>query len=110
MACARLVPGGLDHADVFGIGFRAADFHEAAAHLLQHEVVAEGLDGVEFAVVPGAFEELQHQHAHAVAHRAQGRAHGGGGLAFAGAGVDEDESASGFVHGSGSAAGGERSQ
>ena len=94
MAGARLVPRGLDHADVFGIGLRAADFHEAAAQLLHDEVVAEGLYGVELAVVPGAFEELQHEHAHAVADGAQCGAHGGGGLAFAGAGVDEDESAS----------------
>ena len=92
---ARLGPGGLHHADVFRIGLGAADLHKSAAHLLQHEVLAEGLGRVQLAVVPRALEELQHQHAHAVADRAQGRAHGGGGFAFAGAGVDQDQSASG---------------
>src|SRR6185437_13886135 len=94
---ARLVPRGFDHADVFRIGPRAADLYEAAAKLLHHEVVAEGFHGVELAVMPGAFEELQHEDAHAVADRTQRRAHGGGRLALAGAGVVEDQSSSGFV-------------
>ena len=51
----------------------------------------KGEYGVELAVVPGAFEELQHEDAHAVADGAQGGAEGGGGFALAGAGVDEDE-------------------
>ena len=39
-------------ANVFGIGLRAADLHKAAAHLLEDEVVAEGFDGIQLAVVP----------------------------------------------------------
>ena len=35
-------PGCFDEANVFGVGFRAADFDEAAAHLLEDEVGAEG--------------------------------------------------------------------
>ncbi len=101
MAAAGFGPGGFDQADVFGVGFGAADFHKAAAHLLEHEVLAEGLHRIELAVVPGALEELKHEHAHAVAHGAQSGAHGGGGFAFAGAGVDEEESATGINHSQG---------
>ena len=84
-----------DEADVFGVGFGAADFDEAAAHLPNDEVGRETGDGVEFAVVPGAFEELEDENAHAVAGGAEGGAEGGGGLAFAGTGVDEDEAFAG---------------
>ena len=91
-------PGGFDHADVFGIGLGAADFDEAAAHLFDDEAAVGGFvedfGGVELAVVPGAFEELQDQDAHAVAGGAEGSSEGGGGLALAGAGVDQDQSAS----------------
>jgi hypothetical protein len=55
-----------------------------------------GQDGVEFAVVPGAFEELEHEDAHAASDGAESGAEGGGGLAFAGAGVDEDEAFAGL--------------
>ena len=92
---ARFSPGSLHQADVFGIGLRATHLHETAAHLLEYEVLAEGLRGIELTIVPRALEKLQHQHAHAVADGAQSRAHGGSGLAFAGAGVDQDKSASG---------------
>jgi hypothetical protein len=51
-----LVPCGLDEADVFGVGFGAADFDEAAAELLDDEGgrggSVEEFCGVEFAVVP----------------------------------------------------------
>ena len=86
-----LHPGLLHQANIFRIRLCAADLHESPAHLLQHKVVAEGLDGIQFAVMPGALEELQHQHAHAISHGSQGRAHGGSGFALAGAGVDEDQ-------------------
>ena len=54
------VPGGLDEAEVFGVGLGSADFDEAAAELLDDdgwvlgcaEGGAESGDGVEFAVVP----------------------------------------------------------
>jgi hypothetical protein len=84
-------PGVFDHANVFRVGFCAADLNEAAAHLPKNKVVAEGFSGVEFAVVPRAFQELQHEDTHAVADGAQRGAHGSGRLAFAGAGIDEDE-------------------
>ena len=87
----RFFPGFFDEANVFGVGFRAADFDEAAAHLAQDEVFAEGFRRVELAVVPGAFEELEHEDAHAVADRAQRGAHRSRGLALARTGVDEDQ-------------------
>ena len=62
--------------------------------------------GVEFAVVPGAFEELEEEDGHAVAGGAEGGAEGGGGLALAGAGVDEDEAAAGGFGGIGGRGGG----
>src|ERR1700733_3742615 len=92
---ARFGPGGFDEANVFGIGLGAADFHEAATHLLEDEVGGVGEDGVELAVVPGAFEELQNKDAHAVADGAQSGSEGCGGFALAGTGVDEDEAAAG---------------
>ena len=93
-----LGPGLFHHADVFRIGFSAADLHKAAAHLLHDEVVAEGLHRIEFTVVPGAFEELQHEHAHAVADGAQGGTHGGGSLALARAGIHDDQSSTHIWH------------
>ena len=36
-------PGGFDEADVFGVGFGAADFDEAAAELLDDEVLGVGV-------------------------------------------------------------------
>src|SRR5271167_108326 len=45
-------PRFFDQADVLGIGYGAADLHEAAAHLLHNEVVAKGSYRVELAVVP----------------------------------------------------------
>jgi len=96
---ARFGPCFFDEANVFGIGFRTADFDEAAAHLAENEIFAEGFGGVELAVVPGAFEELQHEDAHAVADCAQCCAHCGSGLALARAGVDEDQSFAGFGFG-----------
>jgi hypothetical protein len=39
---ARFFPRFFDEANVFGVGFRAADFDEAAAHLPQNKVFAEG--------------------------------------------------------------------
>src|SRR4051812_9415672 len=91
-------PGFLDHADVFGIGFCAAYFYEAAAHLLEYEIVTKGLYGIQFAVTPRAFEELEHENAHAVSDGAQSGAERGGGFALAGSGVDEDEAFSGIGH------------
>ncbi len=90
-------PGLLHQLDVFRVGLGAAHFDEAAAHLLHHEVGAKGLHRVQFAVVPGALEELQHQHLQAVAHGAQSGAHGCRGLALAGAGVHEDQALAGFA-------------
>ncbi len=88
-------PGVLDHFEIFRVGFSAADFDEAAAELAKGEVVAEGKHAVEFADVPGAFEELEHEDAHADADGADAGAEGGSGFAFAGAGVDEDEAFAG---------------
>src|SRR5262249_49419696 len=79
------------HLDICRIGLRSTDLHEAAAHLFHDEFVAETGSGIEFAVMPRSFEELQHQHAHAVADRAQCRAHGSGRLTLARAGLDDDE-------------------
>jgi hypothetical protein len=62
MAVARLGPGDLHQANVLRISLRAAHLHKAAAHLLEHEVLAEGLHGVQLAIVPGALDELNHQH------------------------------------------------
>ena len=55
-----------------------------------------GKNGVQFAVMPGAFEELEEEDAHAASYGAEGGAEGGGGFAFSGAGVDEDEAFAGL--------------
>src|SRR5690242_17154154 len=56
--CAfALEPSDLDHADVFGIGLLSANLYEAAAHLPHNELVAKGLHGIEFAVMPRSFEK-----------------------------------------------------
>src|SRR5262249_45010858 len=72
--------------------------HEAASHLLHDEFVAEGLNGVELSVMPGAFQELQHQHAHPLTDGAEGGSHGGGGFPLAGTGVHNDQAATNVVH------------
>src|SRR5271169_4352441 len=57
-------PGLLNHACVFRVRFLRAHLHKAPAHLLHDKLVAEGLHRVEFAVVPRALQELQHEHPH----------------------------------------------
>src|SRR6266571_4154532 len=82
-----------DVVDVFGVGLRAADFDEAAAHRADFKlVVAEEFGGVELAVVPRAFNELHHEDAEALADSAEGGAQGAGGLAFARAGINDEQS------------------
>src|SRR5947209_7487936 len=79
--------------DVFGVGLRAADFDEAAAHRADFKlVVAEEFGGVELAVVPRAFNELNHEDAESLADGAVGGAQGAGGLSFARAGVNDEQS------------------
>src|ERR1700740_1261685 len=91
-------PRFFDHAHIFGIGLLCAYFHEAATHLLHHELVAESLDGIEFPVVPRSLQELKHQHPHTLADGAQGCSHGGGSVALAGAGIYDDESTADIRH------------
>ena len=87
------LPAFLGELDVFGIGFRAADFDEAAAHRTNFKfVVAQHFGGIEFAVMPRAFDELHHQHAQPLAHGAKGGAQRAGGLALAGPGVNDQQS------------------
>src|SRR3984885_10465637 len=87
---AAKFPGLLAEADVLGIGFRAANFHEAAAHGPNFEfVVAQHLRGVELAVVPRAFYELHHKDPQPLSDGAKPGAKRAGGFAFAGAGVDD---------------------
>jgi hypothetical protein len=100
----------LDQLDIFGVGLGAADFDEAAAHLSENEVRAKGDHGVQLSVVPGAFQELEHQHAHAVANRTQGSAQSGGGLAFAGAGIDEEKYTTELGHDGFQATGSEKTE
>ena len=65
----RFRPGRFHHADIFRIGLLGSHFHEAASHLLHYKLVAKSLDRIQFAVVPGTLEKLQHQDPHALAHR-----------------------------------------
>ena len=95
---ASLRPGSLNKANVLRIGFRSSDLHKAAPHLLHHEIRSEGLYRIQFSVVPGALDELQHQDPHAAAHCTQGGAHGSGSLALAWAGVDQDQAFAGVGH------------
>src|SRR3989442_13991176 len=84
--------------DVFGVGLCAADFDEAAAHRADFKlVVAEEFGGVELAVVPRAFNELNHEDAESLADGAEGGAQGAGGLSFARAGINDEQSFS-FRH------------
>lgn len=91
-------PGFFHHFDVFGVGLFRANLYESAAHLFHHEFVAEGLHGIQLAVVPGAFQELQHQHSHALAHGAEGSSHCCRGFAFSSACVHNDQTAANVIH------------
>src|ERR1700690_72194 len=93
-----LRPGFFDHANVFGIGLLGPNLHEAAPHLLHHELVAKSLDGIQLAVMPRPLQKLQHQDAHALAHRPQRRAHGSSGFALAWAGIYDDETTTNVRH------------
>src|SRR6266481_2383598 len=85
------LPTFLCELDVGRIGFGAADFDEAAAHGADFEfVVTQHFGGVEFAVVPGTLDELDHQHAQALAHGAKGGAERAGSLALARPGVNDE--------------------
>src|ERR1700730_13115192 len=86
-------PAVIRHLDVFGIGFRTADLHEAAAHRPDLElVVAEHFRSIELAVVPRALDELHHQDAKALPDRAKRSAKRTSRLALAGPGVNDQES------------------
>ncbi len=90
---AACLPALLRELDVGRISFGAADFYEAASHGADFKLfVAEHFGGVEFAVVPGAFDELHHQHAQALAHGAERSAQRASGLALARPGVNDEES------------------
>src|SRR5215472_4225420 len=79
--------------DIFGISFGAADFDEAASHRANFEfVVAERFGGVKFAVMPGAFDELNHQDAQTLAYGTERGAQRAGSLAFARPGVNDEQS------------------
>src|SRR5580692_9947285 len=91
-------PSFFDHPDIFRIGLLGSDLHEAAAHLLHHKLVTESLHRIKFAVVPGAFQELQHQHSQSLPDSTQRGAHGGGGLALARPRVDDDETSTDVRH------------
>jgi hypothetical protein len=78
--------------DVFGIGFRTADFDETAAHGANFKfVVAQHFGGVELSVVPGAFYELDHKYAKALPDCAESGTEGAGGFSFARSGVDNKQ-------------------
>ena len=87
------LPAFLGKLDVCRIGFGAADFDEAAAHGPNFKlVVTKHFGGVEFAVVPGTFDELDHEDFETLADSAEGSTQGAGGLALARAGVNDQES------------------
>ncbi len=91
-------PGLLAQPDVFGIGLGAANLDEAAAHGPDFEfVVAEHFRGVQFAVMPRAFDELHHHHAQTLAYGAKSGAQGAGRLALSRPGVNDQQSFS-FRH------------
>src|SRR5271155_1225812 len=90
---AAIFPGLLAHANVFWVGFRAADFHETAAHRPDFElVVAQHLGRVEFAIVPGAFDELDHKDPQSLTNSAKRRSERASGFSLARPGVDDQES------------------
>src|ERR1019366_7655675 len=93
-----LGPGLLHHAHILRVWLLGADFHEAASHLLEDELVAESLDRIEFAVMPRALQKLEHEDAHSLPDGSQRRPHGRGGLALAGAGIHDDETTVGIRH------------
>src|SRR5882762_4484121 len=87
---AASLPALFGELDVRRISFRAADFDEAAAHRANFKfVVAQHFGRVQFAIVPGAFDELHHQDAETLADRAERGAERAGGFAFSRAGVDD---------------------
>ena len=94
-----LAPGILDHLHIFRIRLFGAYLHEAAPHLLHHELIPKNLHGVQFSVVPGTLQELQHQHTHALAHRAQGCSHGCCCLALARTRIYDDKTSAYVRHG-----------
>src|SRR5215472_9014598 len=53
-------PSFFDHADVFRIGLLGIIFYDATPHLHHNALTAERFHRVEYAVVPGAYNKLQH--------------------------------------------------
>src|SRR6516165_2855686 len=89
---AARLPAQLGQLDVFGSGFGAADFHDPPAHGTDFEfVVAQHLGRVQFAVMPGTLDELNHEHPDALADGAKRRAQSAGGFALAGPGVNDQK-------------------
>ena len=93
-----LVPGLFHHAHVFRIRLFRAHLHEAATHLLHDEFIAERFYRIQFAIVPRAFQKLQHEHTHALSHGPQRRSHSGSCFALARTSVDNDQTATHVLH------------
>ena len=73
---------------IFRVRLLCTHLYEAPPHLLHDELIAEGLHGIQFPVMPRTLQELQHQDPHSLPHRPQRSSHGRGRLALAIAGVN----------------------
>src|SRR5580693_4544416 len=95
-AVDRVAPCGpalVRHLDVFGVGLGAPDFDEAAAHRTDFEfIVAEHFGGIEFAVMPRTFDELDHENSQALTDGSERGAERARRLALAWTGVDDQKS------------------
>src|SRR5580700_8054165 len=86
------------HLHIFRIRLLRAHLHKAPPHLFHHKLIPKGLDSVQLAVVPGAFQELQHQDFHALPYRAQSCPHGRSRLPLSWPGVYDDQTTTHVVH------------
>src|SRR5580700_7645349 len=86
------------HLHIFQVRLFGAHLHKTPAHLLHHELIPKRLNGIQFPVMPRAFQELQHEHAHPLAHSAQSRTHGRGRLSFTRPGVHDDKTSAYVSH------------
>src|SRR5262249_45936515 len=74
-------------------------FYESSSHLLHDKFVTKSFYSIQFSLVPGTFQELQHENAHSLADRSQCSAHRSSSLPFSWSCVDKNQSATNVWHG-----------
>src|ERR1700728_915645 len=93
-----LSPRFFHHLYIFRVRLFCAHLHKSPAHLLHYKLVTKGLHRIQFTVVPGAFQELQHKYPHTLSYCSQGCPHCRSRLPFARYSVHDNETATYVSH------------